>query len=190
MLSDERLEKVERLVSKSLNEDASLQKVCSFQPLTTTTKRTLFSDRNWCDQCSGVRRESEHIVLHATSQFRSFRQIVTPFSTSLARHTRRTSGTSMRYTIVSPRSITCPCSLYIRSRGFCLLLGREILARESYPGVSLTHQCKRVDACLRTWNWRAIRVPALISPTDPQLQKKRNARMKDALEEALILSYS
>jgi hypothetical protein len=30
MLSDERLEKVERLVSESLNEDASLQKVWSF----------------------------------------------------------------------------------------------------------------------------------------------------------------
>jgi hypothetical protein len=29
MLSDERLVKVERLVSESLNEDASLQKVCS-----------------------------------------------------------------------------------------------------------------------------------------------------------------
>jgi hypothetical protein len=33
MLSDERLEKVERLVTESLNEDASLQKVCSLQHL-------------------------------------------------------------------------------------------------------------------------------------------------------------
>ena len=33
MLSDERLEKVERFVSESLNEDASLQKVCPHQAL-------------------------------------------------------------------------------------------------------------------------------------------------------------
>jgi len=30
----------------------------------------------------------------------------------------------------------------------------------------------------------------LIRHTDPRIQKKRNARMKDALEEAFILSYS
>ena len=33
MLSDERLEKVERFVSESLNEDASLLKVCTTQTL-------------------------------------------------------------------------------------------------------------------------------------------------------------
>ena len=33
MLSDERLEEVERFVSESLNEDASLQKVCPLQTL-------------------------------------------------------------------------------------------------------------------------------------------------------------
>ena len=36
MLSDERLVKVERLVSESLNEDASLQKVCFLQSATKT----------------------------------------------------------------------------------------------------------------------------------------------------------
>jgi hypothetical protein len=35
-----------------------------------------------------------------------------------------------------------------------------------------------------------IGVPSLINFTDPRSKKKRNARMKDALEEALILSYS
>jgi hypothetical protein len=34
MLSDVRLENVERLVSESLNEDASLQRVCPLQTLT------------------------------------------------------------------------------------------------------------------------------------------------------------
>ena len=34
MLSDVRLENVERLVSESLNEDASLQRVCPLQMLT------------------------------------------------------------------------------------------------------------------------------------------------------------
>ena len=34
MLSDERLENVERFVSESLNDDASLQKVCPLQILT------------------------------------------------------------------------------------------------------------------------------------------------------------
>jgi hypothetical protein len=63
MLSDERLEIVERFVSESLNEGASLHKVCFPQTLTKASQRLFVSDRNWRDQRSGVRCEGDHIFL-------------------------------------------------------------------------------------------------------------------------------
>ena len=123
------------------------------------TQRLFMSDRDRSDQCSGVRCEGEHVtvVLYTYGHLlRPLRQIVTPFSMSLARHTRRTLGTFMRCTIVSPRSMECTCSLSIKKLDFCFQLGRGILLRESYPGVSLIYQCKEEDGCLRVWNWGAI----------------------------------
>jgi hypothetical protein len=63
MLSDERLVNVERFVSESLNEDASLHKVCPLQTLTKASQRLFVSDRNWRDQRSGVCCEGDHIVI-------------------------------------------------------------------------------------------------------------------------------
>lgn len=119
------------------------------------------------------------------------RQIVTPFSMSPVRHLRRMLMTSMRCTTISLRSMTYPSNSYIKRRGFCFPSGKEILSRGNYPGVLLTYLCKREGGCFRAWNWWAVMShPAVISTHGLRSQKKRNARMKDALEEALVLSHS
>lgn len=155
MLSDERLETVEQLVSESLNEDASLQKVRPLQTLTMAGRRLFVSGRDWRDQRSGVRCEGDHIILceRVKIKLMASRQIVTPFSTSPARHTRRTSETSMRCIVVSPRSMTYRSNSYIRSRGFCFPSGRGILLRGNYPGVSPIYLCEGEDGFSQAWNW-------------------------------------
>jgi DNA mismatch repair protein MSH4 len=78
MLSDERLENVERFVSESLNEDASLHKVCSPQTLTKASQRLFVSDRNWRNQRSGVRCEGDHIVLCEWSRIQAIQANCNP----------------------------------------------------------------------------------------------------------------
>ena len=119
------------------------------------SQRPFVSVRDRSDQWSGVRCESEHVtvILYAYSHLRPLRQIAIPFSMSLARHTRRTLGTFMRCTMALPRSMACLCSLYIRNLDLCFQLGRGVLLRESYPGVSRIYQCKEEGGCLRAWNW-------------------------------------
>ena len=151
MLSDERLAKIERLVSKSLNEGTSPQKV-STSDLAQAKSISSVPDWNRRRQCSCVCCEGYYLIIRIRTALSHFRRIATPFLTSLAGHTRRTLGTFMRCTKVSKRRMSYLYNLCIKSRAFYSLSKKRILKRVSYPRASSTNQCKREDGCLPAWN--------------------------------------
>jgi hypothetical protein len=151
MLSDERLAKIERLVSKSLNEGTSPQKV-STSDLAQAKSISSAPDWNCRRQCSCVCREGYRLIIRVRTALTHSRRIAIPFLTSLAGHTRRTLGTFMRCTKVSKRRMNYLYNLCTRSPAFYSPSRKRILKRVSYPGASSINQCKREDGCLPAWN--------------------------------------
>lgn len=151
MLSDERLVKIERLVSKSLNEGASTQKV---RPSDLAEGKSITSvpDWNYRRQCSSVCCEGYRLILRVRIELSHFRRIVIPFLTSLVGHTRRTWGTFTHCTKVSKRKMSYLYNLYTRSRAFYSLSRKRISMRVNYLRASSISQCKRGNGCLQAWN--------------------------------------
>ena len=136
MLSDERLEKVERFVSESLNEDASLQKVCSWIFLTSikASQPHLVLDRNWRYQCPGIRREGDgHTSPSARSEIHAIQANCNPLL-DVARETYKENVGdihTLHSTLTEKHGL--PMQLVYQESGFLFAIKKGDLPEERLP---------------------------------------------------------